>query len=66
MTGKGRVRVQKQAVEGYDPHEGYGRVCEGVRARVGVSHGMVEVKLLCFRWLSHFLKLVLKRFPRYD
>ena len=22
------------------------------RARVGVSHGTVEVKLLCFRWLS--------------
>jgi hypothetical protein len=25
---------------------------------VGVSHGMVEVKLLCFRWLSPFLKLM--------
>jgi len=27
-------------------------------ARVGVRHGMVEVKLLCFMWLSPFLKLV--------
>jgi hypothetical protein len=33
-------------------------ICEGDRARVGVSHGMVKVKLLCFRWLSPFLKLV--------
>jgi len=42
-------------VEGNDPHGGHGRVCEGDGARVGVSHGMVEVKLLCFRWLSPFL-----------
>jgi len=46
--------VQKQAVEGNDPHGGHRRVCEGVRARVGVSHGMVEVKLSCFKWLSSF------------
>ena len=26
---------------------------------------MVEVKILCFRWLSSFLKVVMKRFPRY-
>jgi hypothetical protein len=58
VTGWGRVRVQKQAVEGNDPHGGHGRVCEGDRAGVGVSHGMVEVKLLCFMWLSPFLKLV--------
>ena len=45
-------------MEGNDPHGGHGRVCEGDRAHVGVSHGMVEVKLLCFRWLSPFLKLV--------
>jgi len=45
-------------VEGNDPHEGHGRVCEGDRARIGVSHRMVEVKLLCFRWLSSFIKLV--------
>ena len=51
------VRVQKQTVEGNNSHGGHGRVCEGDRARVGVRHGMVEVKLLCFRWLSPFLKL---------
>ena len=50
--------MQKQAVEGKDPHGGHGQVCEGSRAHVGVSHGMVEVKLLCFRWLSPFLMLV--------
>jgi len=54
----GAVRVQKQAVEGNDPYGGHERVCEGDRTRVGMSHGMVEVKLLCFRWLSPFLKLV--------
>jgi hypothetical protein len=54
----GAGRVQKQVVENKDPHEGHGGVCEGDRARVGVSHGMIEVKLLCFRWLPHFLKLV--------
>ena len=32
-------------VEGNEPHGGHGRVCEGDRARVGVSHEMVEVKL---------------------
>jgi hypothetical protein len=45
-------------VEGNDPHGDHGRVCEGETAPVGVSHGMVEVKLLCFRWLSPFLKFV--------
>jgi hypothetical protein len=29
-------------------------------ARVGVSHGIAEVKLLCYRWLSPFLKLCLR------
>jgi hypothetical protein len=53
-----RVRVQKQVVEVNDRYGGHRRVCEGDRARVGVNHGMVEVKLLCFRWLSPFLKLV--------
>ena len=46
MTGWGRVQVQKEAVEVNDPYGGHGRVYEGVRAGVGVSHGMVEVKLL--------------------
>jgi hypothetical protein len=57
VTGWGRVRLQKQAVEGNDPYGGHGRVYEGDRAGVGVSHEMV-VNLLCFRWLSPFLKLV--------
>ena len=35
VTG-GQVRVQKQAVEGNDPHGGHGQVCEGGRAHVGV------------------------------
>jgi hypothetical protein len=35
-----------------EAHGGHGQVYEGDRARVGVSHGMVEVRLLCFRWLS--------------
>ena len=31
---------------------------------VGLRQRMVEVKLLCFKWLSPFLKLVKKGFPR--
>ena len=54
----GQVRVQKQAVEGNDPHRGHRRVCEGDRVRVGVRRGMAEAKLSCFRWLSPFFKLV--------
>ena len=49
----GGVSVQKQVVGGKDPHRGHGRACEG-----GVRQGMVKVRLLCFRWLSPFLKLV--------
>jgi len=52
-------------VEGNKPYRGHGQVYEGDRTCVGVRHGMVEVKLLCFRWLSPFLKLVYKRFPRF-
>jgi hypothetical protein len=55
VTGWGPVRVQEQAVVGNDPQGGHGRVCEGDRACVGASHGMVEDKLLCIRWLSLFL-----------
>jgi hypothetical protein len=47
-----------QVVDGKDPHGGYGQVCEGDIGHVGVSHGVVEVKLFCFKWLSPFLKLV--------
>jgi len=48
-------------VEGNDPHGGHGCICEGDMVHVGVrrvSHGMVEIKLLCFRWLSPLFKLV--------
>ena len=57
VTGWGQVRVEKHAVEGNDPHGGHRYMCEGdmvcVRVR-RVSHGVVEIKLLCFRWLSPF------------
>jgi hypothetical protein len=39
---------------GNNPYEGPRWVEIG---RIGVSHGIVEVKLLCIRWLSTFLKL---------
>jgi hypothetical protein len=58
VKGWGWVRVQKRAVEGNDPHAVHWQVYEGGRVRVGMRHGMVEVKLLSFRWLSTFLKLV--------
>ena len=48
----------EQVVEGNDPHGGHGRLYEGDMVRVGVSHGMAEVRLMCYRWLSPFLKLV--------
>ena len=32
-------------MEGNDTHGGHGRICEGDRARVGVTYGMVEVNL---------------------
>jgi hypothetical protein len=38
----------EQVMEGNDPHGDHGRVCEGDLSRVGVGHGMLEVKLLCF------------------
>jgi len=41
---------------GNNPYGGHGCVCEGGTARVGVSHAMVYVKILCFTWLSPFLK----------
>jgi len=52
-------------VEGNNPHGGHGWVCEGDRACVGVSNEMVEVKLLCYKWLFPFCKLVYKGFPRF-
>jgi len=43
------------------PSGGHGYMCEGDMAHVEmrrVSHEVVEIKLLCFSWLSLFLKLV--------
>jgi len=45
VTGQGRVQVEKQDVEGNDPHGNHRWICEGDRAHYGVSHEMVEVKL---------------------
>jgi hypothetical protein len=61
VTGWGQVRAEKQAVEGKahmvatSMYEREIRLCFVVRR---VSHWMVELKLLFFRWLSPFLKLV--------
>jgi len=67
--GRGHVRVEKQAVEDKDSkwrpvvHVREKRRC--VRVRRG-SHLMVEIKVLCFRWLSPFFKLVQKGFPGFS
>jgi hypothetical protein len=47
--------VIKQVLEGNDPYGGHRQVCEGDMARVGLSHEMAKVKLLCYRRLSPFL-----------
>jgi len=60
VTGWGWVQVEKQAVEGNSPHGGH-RYVKKIQHSVGVrrvGHGMREIKLLCFRWLSPFLELV--------
>jgi hypothetical protein len=36
VTEWGRVQVEKQAVEGNDPHGGHRYVCEGDKVLVGV------------------------------
>jgi hypothetical protein len=59
-TEWGGVRVQKQAVRVPAYIEADRRMCEGDRTSRG-GQGMVEVKLLCFRWLSPFLKLTQKK-----
>jgi hypothetical protein len=63
-----RVWGEKQAVEGKDPqveacskYVREKRPC--VRAKKG-GHGLVEIKLLCFRWLSPLFKCVQKGFPQ--
>jgi hypothetical protein len=53
-----RILVQKQVAEGNDRHGGHRHVCEGNRARVGMSHGMVEVKLLCFILIKYRIYVV--------
>jgi len=43
-----------------------GGYVKGDRALVGLSHGMVLAKLVCFIWLSLYPKLVQKGFPRFS
>jgi hypothetical protein len=53
-------------VEGKDQVEASSKYVREKRRRVGArkgSHGMVEIKILCFRWLSTFRKCVQKGFP---
>jgi hypothetical protein len=64
LTGSGRVRVEVQVVEGKDTK--WRMYVKEIRRCIGArkgSHGMVEIKLLCFRWLSASFKLVQKGFP---
>jgi hypothetical protein len=56
MVGVGLVT--EQVVQSNDPHGGQGLVWVRDMARVGVKHWVTEVRLLCYRWLSPFLKLV--------
>ena len=63
MTGKGRIRVEKQVVVGKVEaciNVSKKRHCVGERKW---SHGMVQIELLCFRRLSPFFKHVHKWFP---
>jgi hypothetical protein len=46
--------VTEQVVKDNNPHGGHGLVWEGDMSRVGVKHGMAEVKLSCYKWLSVF------------
>ena len=64
-TGRGRVRAEIQAARAETSSGGHVRetwCCVGVRKG---SHGMVEIKLLCFRWLSPFFKHMQKGFPEF-
>jgi hypothetical protein len=67
MTGRGRVRVEKQAVEGKDPPSGgQSKYVRDKRRCVGMrkgSHGMVVIELLCFWWLSPFFGMCKKGLP---
>jgi len=62
----GVAPVTEQVVESNDPHGDQGLVWVRDMARVGEKHRMAEVRLLCYRWLSPFLKLVYKGFPRFS
>ena len=53
-------RVKTPQVEASSTYVREKRHCAGVRKR---SHGMVEIKLLYFRWPSPFFKRVQKGFP---
>jgi hypothetical protein len=64
-TGRGHVQVERQAVEGKNPQLEAGSTYVREKLCRKGSHGMVEIKLLCFRRLSPFFKLVQKGFPGY-
>jgi hypothetical protein len=57
---RSRVRVENKA--GEDKHSKWKEAWRCVETMTG-RHGMVEIKLLCFRWLSDFFKRVQKGFP---
>ena len=50
--------ITEQVFESDDPHGGQGLIWERDMARVGVKHMMAGVRLLCYRWLNPFLKLM--------
>jgi len=53
----GAIPSRETGGGGQDPHGGHGYMCEGDMAHVGVrrvNHGVVEINLSCFRWLSPF------------
>jgi len=57
VIGLGRVQVQKQAVEGNDPHGGHGWVCEGDRSNYCVLGGCLLSLSLCRRGFQDLLKV---------
>ena len=65
--GRGRVRVEKQGVNGKYPQvEDSSKYVRKKRCCVGERKGsqvIVKIKLLCCMWLSPFFKRVHKRFP---
>jgi len=50
--------VTEQVVESNDTHGGQGLVWVTDMVRIEMKHRMAEVRLLSYRWLSPFLKLV--------